>query len=311
MIRTLFGEERFWQTQSFDTPVWVDLTAPSHNEIKEVASAFEIDLEFVTAALDPNERARHEIDGNNMLIVIRFPVEAEEEEEDEQELPYRIFPMALILTPKGILSVSGIENPIIENLITSVSKKQTLNYTDFVLYTFYKVGITYLKFLREIDDAMQRIEKDLHQYMHNEDILKLLRYQKVLVYFSTSLRNNQFVLNRLKTSPIMRNADENQMEFFEDILIDTAQAVETSNIYSDIIMKIADAFSSIISNNLNQVMKTLTALTLSIALPTLISSIYGMNIPLPLQHHPYAFEIVMGLAIAVLLLGFWWINKRF
>ncbi len=296
---------------------WIDLLSPSHTEIKKVCKAYDLDVEFLTAALDPNERARHEIDNGKMLLIIRFPVENEEEESPENEdeetydLPYRTYPMGIILAPNIIITVSLVENPIIESLATTIERRQEFNVTDFVLYTFHKVSLMFLKFLREIDEAIQTIEKDLQQYMQNDDILRLLHYQKVLVYFSTSLRNNDFVLKRLRNSSIMREATGTQIEFYEDIQIDMAQAVETANIYSDIIMKIADAFSSIISNNLNQVMKTLTALTLAIALPTLISSIYGMNIKLPLQDNPYAFEIIILLSLSILIIGFWWINKKF
>ena len=318
MIRTIFDNTQYENITEEQKIKWIDLLSPSHTEIKNICNKYNLDVEFLTAALDPNERARHEIDNGKMLLIIRFPVENISETEDEEpeqeeyyDLPYRTYPMGVILAPNIIITVSLVENPIIDSLITTIERKQNFTPTDFVLYIFHKVSLMFLKYLREIDEAIQTIEKDLHQYMQNEDILKLLHYQKVLVYFSTSLRNNDFVLKRLRNSSIMRDATETQIEFYEDIQIDMAQAVETANIYSDIIMKIADAFSSIISNNLNQVMKTLTALTLAIALPTLISSIYGMNIKLPLQNHPYAFEIIIVFSLSILVLGFWWINKKF
>ena len=163
-------------------------------------------------------------------------------------------------------------------------------------------ALAFTKALKQINLRTNSLEKELQKSMRNQDLIKLLDHEKSLVYFTTSLRSNELMLERLKGSKIFRENEEN-LELYDDVVIETRQAIAVANIYSNILSGMMDAFASIISNNLNVVMKFLTSVTIILMLPTLVVSIYGMNVPLPFQQSHHAFAIVISFSVVMAVAG--------
>ncbi len=286
---------------------WVLLEQPTHNELKEVASHFTIPLDMLTAALDPDERPRYENEDAIHLIVIRIPIE---EDDEEEPLPFTTRPLGIITDNQNFLiTVHAKEVPIIDDTLFG-TKTPEITPLDIILKIFSRSGIRYIRYLRAIDEAIRETEEQLQEELDNRHVLSLLKLQKSLVYFTTALRANQLMLQRLRSTALIQRGTEMQMEMFEDVLIDNAQALETTTVYLDITGRIAEAFSSMISNNLNYVMRMLTTITVALMVPTLFSSIYGMNVPLPFQNNPYTVFVIMLVSTLLALLIYRLLMRR-
>lgn len=306
--------------------VWIDLSTPSHSEIRWLEETHRIPLEFLLAPLDYDESPRYEVEDHFSLIIIRASLHFEEEtmgkipeSESESSLsdveePYFTTPLGIIIDHSRdlIITITPEEEPLLNDFLQfQVKGFDPTNHTHFLLLIFYRTTLRYLRHLRDIDNEVTTLEKQFRQNVNNTDILTLLNYQKSLVYFATALRNHQFLFERLKRSRLFASLPEEDLELLEDIIIDTHQAIETTQIYLQIYSKISDAFASIINNNLNNVMKSLTIITVVLSVPILISGIYGMNIALPIQHHPNAFLFIMLFSLIITLIAYRIITIRF
>jgi magnesium transporter len=272
---------------------WVNLVNPLMHELADIEGRYEVPMDFLTAALDPEERARFEVDENVMLILIRIPIRSQQAEEG---VPYITRPLAIIVSPHILLTLCTRENTVLDDLLRS--RRSPLNLKDrvqFVLNIFERTTLKYQRFLKDLDLQSQEVEEHLRRNQRNEDLLRLLSAEKSLVFFRTSLQTNQFMLERMRRTSLFRTAKDEQAEQLDDIIIENAQAMEMANIFTNILDSLASTFSSIINNNLNSSMKRLTQVTIILMLPTLLSSIYGMNIRLPFQDDPHAFTY-LGLA---------------
>ncbi|MCD6417239.1 magnesium transporter CorA family protein [bacterium] len=299
IFRKLKGELK--RVEKFEKSSWVNLSSPSQKEIEKLTQELNIPLDFITDPLDSDERARIEIDERyNILIVLRIP----KVNSDNTDVPYITLPVGIIITDDLILTVCSEKNIVFESFIMD-TKLKDFSYEDrniLILHIFQKTAILYLKYLKEINKATAEVEEKLHKDMKNDELIKLLNLEKSLVYFTTSLKSNELMMERLQKIGILQShLDDN--ELLEDVLIDNKQAIETANIYSNILSGMMDAFASIISNNLNIVMKFLTSVTIILMLPTLVASIYGMNISLPFQDSPHAFLITVGISVVLSAIG--------
>lgn len=277
---------------------WINLAGPTHNELQRLEKEFNIPIELLTAALDPDERPRVEFDEGCMLILTRVPFI---NDNDDDQIPYLTRPLGVVLARNGVmLTICTRETPIITDFLNAKVKGfNPENRVRFVLQIINRITLRYLRYLKDLDLRADEVENELKHSTDNADILRLMNIEKCLVYFNTSLRSNYLMLQRLQKTRMMRNAGEEESEIMEDILIDNAQAIEMTKIYTNIVKTQMDAFTSIINNNLNSVINRLTKITLLLAAPTLVASIYGMNVVLPFQQHPAAFWIVLGIAIVV------------
>ncbi len=221
--------------------------------------------------------------------------------------------MGLILTEEAVVAVCLKENLVFEELLALAGKTLDVDLarpTSFIFLFFYCVANLFIRYLRLIDRLIDDYEAELHRSMRNRELLKILSLEKSLVYFNTALRGNDVVLTRIQSGRYLRLSEED-LELLEDIQIENRQGIEMAKIYSDILGNTMDAYASIIGNNLNIVMKFLTAVAIVLALPTMISSIYGMNIHLPLQENPHAFWILMGFSFLLSgLVVIYFIKKR-
>ncbi|MDR0405531.1 MAG: magnesium transporter CorA family protein [Clostridiales bacterium] len=271
---------------------WINLINPTDAEIKQVVDTLSLDIGFVRAALDEEETSRIEAEDNQTLIIIDIPFA----QKHNNLVTYETVPLGIIITGKNIVTVCLKETAALRDFADAKVKNVQIHLkTRFILQLFYRIATHYLLYLRQIDKISSYIEKQLHLSMKNKELIQLLDLEKSLVFFSTSLKANEVTLEKVLRSRLIKLYDEDQ-ELLEDVLIEVKQAIEMSTIYSNILSGTMDAFASVISNNLNIVMKTLTTVTILMAIPTMIASFYGMNVEgMPVPH----FWFVVALSVMI------------
>ena len=310
MIRIFKTEDgTIHEKQEMQPGSWIALTNPTASEIIDVADACRIDPDHLKAPLDEEERSRIEAEDEYTLILVDIPSIEERNGKDW----FVTIPMAIITTRDVLITVCLEETPILSAFMDGrVRDFHTFMKTRFILQILYKNATQYLQYLRIIDKKSEVIENKLHQAQKNEELIELLELQKSLVYFTTSLRSNEVVLERLlKLDKIKKYPEDTDL--LEDVIIENKQAIEMANIYSGILSGTMDAFASVISNNLNIVMKFLATVTIVLSIPTMVASFYGMNVlpkGMPFADSPYGFWIVLGFAVALSLIVAYIFNKK-
>jgi magnesium transporter len=288
----------------YEAGSWVHTVNPTQQEIDALVARFIIPPDFLTDPLDVDERARFEHEEGNTLILLRSP----RREAPEADIPFTTLPVGIILTQNVVITVSFTEMDVIREFITGKVKHfSTEKRTHFVLLLFLRNTLLFMHYLKEINRMTTLVERSLYQALKNEQLIRLLNLEKSLVFFVTSLRSNALMMEKCHTTGCMRMT-EDERDLFEDISIENRQAIEMANIYSNILSDMMDAFASIISNNLNVIMKLLTTVTIILMIPTLVASIYGMNVELPFQDTSYAFLFTMVLSLILSAIGiiiFW------
>lgn len=275
--------------EEVENGAWINLVNPGKNEISYVSEKLSIPVEHITAALDEEERARIEFDEERTVVLIDTPVPNIEAQEGGV---YYTVPLGIIITDKNIVTISLRENYIINNFVERKIKSfYTFKKTRFFLQILYNNSKLYLRYLRNIDKTSGLIENRLHKSLRNKELIQLLELEKSLVYFSTSLKSNEMVLEKIQRSNPIKMYPEDS-ELLDDVIIENKQAIEMANIYSNILSGTMDAYASVISNNLNIVMKFLTSVTIVLSIPTMIASFFGMNVDVPFENNPHAFTII-------------------
>ena len=299
----------FEEIKEFKKGSWISLTNPSEVEIKKVCESINIQEDFIRDALDFEEKARidEEEDDNTILFVVDVPII----EKTEENQIYTTMPLGMIVVRDDFfITVSLRKNKVIEDFEKRKIKNfQTYKKSRFIFQILYLNSSYYLTHLKQINKETEIAEYILKNSMKNKELLKLLNIEKSLVYFRTSLKSNELVMERTMKGKIIKLYEEDE-DILEDAIIENRQAIEMAKIYSDILNGTMDAYASIISNNLNGVMKTLTSITIVLAVPTMISSFWGMNVPVPFQYNKFGFLIMITLAIVITLLVTWWLKKR-
>jgi magnesium transporter len=276
---------------------WIHVVNPSPHEIARL-KALGILPEFVTYPLDIDERSRVEREDGQMMVLLRVPFA----QEPEADIPFITLPLGIILVNEWIVTICSRDNEIIGEFTRGrVRGLATAKRYRFILHLLLASAVKYLYYLRQINRTVDSLEDQLQLSMRNRELMDLLKYQKSLVYFTTALKSNEVMMERLQRMQLFRTFPDDE-DLLEDALTETQQAIEMTNIASNILSSMMDAFASIISNNMNIVIKFLTAVTIVLTLPTLISSFYGMNVPLPLQRWPYAALIIFAVSVGVALL---------
>ncbi len=276
---------------------WVCLNSPTEEELEYVQKTLKILPEFLRYPLDEEETPRVELEEDQLLIILRVP----DPRHEEGYIRYETIPVGIILTGEAIVTICLKENPVFEDFLMVVNRVKYFSLEHpilFLFHFFFCIANLYLRYLRLIDKLITEYEAELYRSMRNKELLKLLNIEKSLVYFNTALRANDIVLSRLQSGRFLRLTEED-LELLEDVQIENRQAIEMAKIFSDILTGTMDAYASVISNNLNTVMKFLTAVTIVLMLPNLVASIYGMNIKLPLQDSPHAFFILMSFSFVI------------
>lgn len=274
---------------------WIHLVNPDLEELEQVQHAYNIPPDYLTYPLDQDEMARTEKDEGATLVILRVP----RYQGEAADVPYTTVPLGIIQTDRVIVTVCSFESDLIRGLTNGrVRNLSTTKRNRFLLHIFLVAAQQYLTHLRSINKTVDVLEDRLQLSLRNREVLELLKYQKSLTFFTTALKGNELMMARLQKSQLFRMYPDDE-DLLEDALTEIGQAIEMTNISSGILSAMMDAFASIISNNLNAVMKFLASVTIILALPSLVASIYGMNVDLPLDTHPLAFWYLMAAALAI------------
>lgn len=282
---------------------WISVINPTETEISDIEEDLNIDRDYIRAALDEEEASRIESDDGVTLIVVDYPV-AEQDNDPNKTLLYSTTPMAIIITDRNVITVSAKENVVIDEISKGVVKGIHTNLkTRFVFTILLRIAARYLQYLKQIDKISNYVEGKMYLSMKNKGLIQLLGLEKSLVYFSTSLKANEGVLEKLMRGRYLKLYEDDQ-DLLDDVIIEVKQAIEMTGIYSNILNGTMDTFASIISNNLNIVMKRMTTITIIIAVPTIVFSFYGMNLNQNAGGLPMAnvwFPIVLSVVLSVLV----------
>jgi magnesium transporter len=301
-----------YKTVEIDNPeegVWVNVVPPlKQEEFSELSENLEIPIDFLTDSLDIDERSRFEKSDNVRLIVIKTPTE--NNSFNESDAYYITIPICIILTHNQIVTVNSFDNPAIKKFLSTFQNRSPDKKNMMVLKVFEKVTQNFTESLKELNHRRNVLEQKLYSSSENQSLLQLMRVQKSLVYFVTALRSNELLLVKLDRNNFL-GLNEEENEFLADLIVDTSQALEMANIYSNILTSTLDAFASIIANNQNQVLKRLAVITIVLTFPVLISSIFGMNVPSGFEKSSYAFYIVVFLTLVIsITIGWLFLRKK-
>lgn len=294
------------ETQGIEPGCWIALTNPTETEISDIEEDLKIDRDYICAALDEEEPSRIESDDGVTLIVVDYPI-AEQDNDPDRTLLYSTTPMSLIVTDKNVITVTAKQNVVLEELAKGVVKgvRPDLR-TRFVFTVLLRIAARYLQYLKQIDKLANFVEGKMYRAMKNKGLIQLQGLEKSLVYFSTSLKSNEAVLEKLTRGRFLKLYEEDQ-DLLDDVMIEVKQAIEMTSIYSNILSGTMDTFASIISNNLNIIMKRMTTITIILTMPTIVFSFYGMNLNDAANGLPMAnvwFPILLSVLLSVLI-GLW------
>ncbi len=286
------------ELEGLERGCWINIYPPyTRQELDNVSAQLDIPIDYVDDSLDFDERPRYEQENGVQLIIVNTPIP--NDGIDDSDALYTTIPIGIIEVDHYVLTISKYKNPVIDHFLDGQSKSlDTSDHSEFVLLMFERTIFNYLHFLKMLNYQRNLYEKELYNSSRNSELSKMLNIQKSLVYFVTTLRTNELLFMKIKRTDFIKiRDDEDKQDFLEDIIVDTGQALEMSNIYSNILNGTMDAFASIISNNLNIVMRRLTAVTIVLMVPTLVASFYGTNLALPFAESNYAFLLIIIVSI--------------
>lgn len=283
---------------------WTQVTCPTEQDQQELQERFQIPDYFLSDIADTDERARYEYDDGWMLIILRIPYV----KEVRSRTPYTTVPLGIIHKRDVTITVCNFETNMMIDFVSYQQKRGEgfTDYVDMIFRLFLSSAVWYLKRLKQINALIEKSKKNLDKEVNNESLIGLSRLQDSLTYFVTSIRGNENLLAKLK---FKLQVDELDADLIEDVNIEMSQARETTSIYSDILESTMDTYSSIINNNMNTVMRTLTSVSIIMMLPTLVSSLFGMNLINGMEDSPLGFPL--ALLISVIVSGAtWWILRH-
>lgn len=305
VFKTNDGELQELEIEQAENHCWIKLIKPTEEEIQSVADVTGCPADFLSAALDENEHSRIELEDDYMLIIINIPFIVSKNTFDT-------IPLGIIFSKKFFITVCLKENKILDYFDPENHKKfSTEKRANFLFTIFLKTAEYYLRYMRYINHITDDLELSLRKSMKNKSLFQLFEIERSLVYFITALKDNNVVTEKLLRLRKNRNLqdlitiDEDDEELLEDAIIENKQAIEMVEMHSNILGGMMDAFASIISNNLNIVMKLLTSITIVLAIPTMIASFWGMNVDVPFRDHPGGFIYVVAIALVASCSAFW------
>ena len=292
------------QLETMANGVWVKAVDPTPEEIQQLVN-WGIDADYINYSLDLDEMPRIERDDDYTFILIRIP-----HRQPDSDIPYITIPLGILIKGNMIVTICRYDKEMFKVLANGKYRLlKTGKRYRFALYIFLETATRYLTHLREINRMTETIEDQLQQSTRNREVLELLKYQKSLTYFATALRSNEVMMERVQRTQIF-NYYEDDQDLLEDVLTENQQAIQMTNINTEILSSMMDAFASIISNNLNGVMKGLAAITIIINVPAVVAAFYGMNVQLPGESHPLAFLTVFAIALSLTAIATFIFYKR-
>lgn len=287
---------RIEEIESMENGCWISMTGPTEAELLRTSRDLELDIDTLKASLDTYERSRIETDDDYTMILVNIPTV---EEHNDKEL-YNTIPLSIIVTKDVVITVCSEDTPVIHPFASGrVRDFRTFMRSRFILQLLYKISTLYLQYLSIIDRKSEEVENKLHKSTKNHELIELLKLEKSLVYFTTALRSNEAVLEKLFRYDIIKKYPDDA-DLLDDVIVENKQAIEMANIYSGILSGMMDAFASVISNNLNIVMKVLAIITVVMAIPTMVFSAFGMNVNIaavPFSQSQWSFAIIVAVSV--------------
>lgn len=305
IYKTSSVEKKLRKIKKITVDCWMELTAPTNDEIEKVVTKTLVDKDLITTMLDIEELPRVERSGNAILVVVDTPYL----DEDHQ---YTTIPLGIIITDNNyVITVSPKKTTILNAFKQDKIKDfRTAKKTRFLIQILLHTAASYLRILKQVNRDIEVKEEELKKSTKNKDLIDMLELEKTLVYFFTSLKENDNVLSKLSKGNILP-LYENDVELLDDAIIEYKQAMEMTNIYKDILLSIKDTYSTIVSNNLNVAMKFLAAATIVLSIPTMISSFLGMNIDLgEITKMDNAFPVVISISLVTSLIVAYLLKKK-
>ena len=289
------------QIDHYEVGCWVNAIEPDKDDINTLKERFHVEPEYILDSLDEEEASRVESEDGHTFIIFDVPCA----EKENNNIIYNATPLGVIVTPTNVITIAKKDNPVLMDFTHGVVKNVKTEYkTNFVLNLLSRMATRFLQYLRQIDRYSSNLETKLRKSMKNKELVQLLDLQKSLVYFQTSLKSNEITVKKVLRYKAIKMYEEDE-DLIEDVLIELQQAIEMCSISSTILANTMDAFSSVISNNLNQVMKMLTSITIIMAIPTMVFSFFGMNIgpgisgALPLANNMWFVSIFTVIVTAI------------
>ena len=295
----LYCEAGFVEKAEWLPNCWINVVCPDTDDFNFLTKKLNVPESFLTDIADTEERPHTEKEGNWLLTILRIP-----HQNKEGDSLFCTVPIGIITNNDIIITVCYQQTDMVPDFIEHTRRKgiNVRNKMDLILRLIYSSTVWFLKYLKQMNIDITAAEKQLERSIRNEDLLRLMKLQKTLVYFNTSIRGNEVMIGKLRS--IFQDTDFLDEELIEDVIIELKQAYNTVNIYSDILTWTMDAFASIISNNVNTIMKRMTSLSIILMLPTLIASFYGMNVDIHLESTPHAFFIIVSFSVGLSALAF-------
>jgi magnesium transporter len=297
-------EQGLEKIETIANGAWVNVVAPTPEEMEKLVN-WGMDMDYINYSLDEDEMPRMERDEEYTFILLRIPIH-----QPESDIPYNTVPLGIMILGNRIITVCRYDSDIMKVLsngkyrLLKTGKRYRL-----ALYIFLETAARYLNLLRDINRATELVEDRLQKSTQNRELLELLKYQKSLTYFATALRSNEVMMERVQRTQLFNYYEEDQ-DLLEDVLTENQQAIQMTSINTEILSSMMDAFASIISNNLNVVMKALAALTIILNMPAIVAAFYGMNVALPGEGHPLAFLTVIGISLGLTAVATYVFYKR-
>jgi len=299
-------EDKLMEIDAPQKGCWISMVHPNDAELSIVSRQTGTELDMLRAPLDPEERARLEVEEGIALVLVDVPTI----EVDGKDFVYSTIPLGILQTRYHIITVCLKDSHIMRDFAQGRVRGFYTNLTTrFILQILYRNATRFLQYLRQIDKKTAAVEQQLEKTLRNAELMQLMRLEQSLVFFATSLKSNEIVLERLLRSDMIRKFPDDE-ELLEDVIIENKQAMEMCTIYRDIVSTTMEGFSSVISNNANDIMKILTSLTLVLSIPTLIASLWGMNVAVPFQSSPWGFWILIALSLAASVISIIALSRR-
>ena len=299
-------DDKLVEIDSPEKGCWISMVHPDEEEVQRIAQQTGADFDMLKAPLDPEERARIDAEDNTSLILVDIPTI----EMEGKDFVYSTIPLGILTTENHLITVCLKDSHIMRDFaLGRVKGFFTNKRTRFILQILYRNATMYLRYLRIIDRESDKLELKLRHSMQNREIVMLMELSKTLVYFTTSLKSNEIVMEKLTTLQRIKQYPDDE-DLLEDVIIENKQAIEMCAIYRDILSSTMDAFSSVINNNVNDIMKVLTSLTLVLSIPTLIASIWGMNVAVPFEGSSVGFWVLLGVSLLASVVSIIILSRR-
>ena len=287
---------------------WIDARDINQDDIAILTDEYMIESEIIADIMDSDEQARIEKEDNYTVIICRLP---SDDDDEEDPLVRTCIPLGIILYPDKIITICKEDNVVVDELAKRRVRSCPVDTKEgLVISILGRAALVYIRMLKYMNRQKDIVEEQLHKSIMNYELIQLLQIQKTLVYYTTSLNDNEMLLEKLQKTPYFKINSEDEQEFLEDAITDNRQAIQMANTYSDILTGTMDAFASVIGNNMNVIMKRLTMISLSLMFPTFVTGFFGMNVIIPGSDSPYAWVFLTAMCILVALVGSYLISDR-